>query len=245
MSSFITLDATQDVFELVLARPVMTGSGEHPKLVHLWWRAPMQGERLVQVYVNDELYDVILDTSAREMFLVVDRTRKNRIELLAVPADDPQALWRPQPDLLKTWQPAVNSSASVALVRDIDLPIDTQLVLGIDGAAADHGPMWPDTETRSVPGDEDATGLGLGVGGLGAGPLGLDGTAWRWKRDNLAAGEHSVRLDAIDHTGQPVSEPLDFAVMIEHLPDPVTDFTITPGFQLAWTPPGSSTESSL
>lgn len=242
MSSFITTDATQDVFELVLARPVMTHAGEHPKLVHLWWRAPMQGDRVVQVYLNDALYDVTLDLAAREMFLILDRSRPNRIELLAVPADDPQALWHPQPQLLNMWQPAVNSAASVALVRDVDLPADTQLVLGIDGVLTDHGPMWPAIETRCVAGDEDATGLGLGVGELGAGPLGVDGTAWRWRRDDLDAGEHSVHLDAMDHTGQAVSDPLDLAVTIEHLPDPVIDISITPGFRLAWVTPNSSPE---
>lgn len=242
MSSFITTDARQDVFELVLARPVTTPAGEHPKLAHLWWRAPMQGDRVVQVYVNDALYDVSLDTSVRQMFLVLDRTRQNRIELLAVPADDPRAVWRPQPELLNTWRPAVNSSARVVLVRDVDLPADTQLTVGIDGTIADHGPMWPGTETRSVPGDEDATGPGLGVGGLGAGPLGLDGTAWRWKRDDLDAGQHALRLDATDHTGRAVSDPVDLDVTIEHLPDPVNGLFITPGFQLTWSPADSSPE---
>ena len=242
MSSFITTDATQDVFELVLARPVMTASGEHPKLVHLWWRAPMQGDRLVQVYINHALYDVTLDTSVREMFLVVDRTRQNRIELLAVPADDPQAVWRPQPGLLGAWQPVVSSVASVGLVRDVDLPVDTQLVVGVDGEVLDYGPMWPASETRSDPGDEEATGLGLGVGDLGAGPLGFDGTAWRWKRDGLEASEHLVHLDAVDQAGQAVAGPLELTVAIEHLPDPAIGLSITPGFQLAWGTPDSSDE---
>jgi hypothetical protein len=242
MSSFITTDATQDVFELVLARPVMTPTGQHPKLVHLWWRAPMQGDRLVQVYVNDALYDATLDASVKEMFLVLDRTRQNRIELLAIPADDPQAIWRPQPGLLKAWQPAVSSVASVGLVRDIDLLIDTQLVVEVDGAVAEHGPMWPATETRAVPGDEDAAGLGLGVGELGAGPLGFDGTAWRWRRDDLDAGVHSVHLEAINHTGQAVAESVELTVAVEHLPDPVMDLSITPGFQLAWVMPDTNDE---
>lgn len=242
MSSFLTLDATQDVFELVLARPVMTHTGQHPKLVHLWWRAPMQGDRLVQVYINDALYDVTLDTAIREMFLVMDRTRQNRIELLAIPADDPQAIWRPQPGLLMAWQPAVNSVASIDLVRDIGLPVETRLLLDVDATAIDHGPMWPTTETRSVPGDDDATGLGLGFGELGTGPLGFDGTAWRWRRDDLDAGEHSLRLLAIDHTGQAVSGSLEIAATIDLLPVPAIDISITPGFQLNWALPGSSPE---
>lgn len=242
MSSFITTDATQDVFELVLARPVMTAAGEHPRLVHLWWRAPMQGDKVVQVYVNDVLYDVTLDPALREMLLILDRTRQNRVELLTVPADDPQSIRRPQPGLLRTWKPALDGSARVALVRDVNLPVDTQLVVGIEGGVADHGPMWPATETRGVPGDDDAMGLGLGVGELGTGPLGVDGTAWRWMRDDLEAGTHPVHVDAVNHAGQAVSDPLDFAVTIEHLPDPVKDFYVTPGFQLAWALPGANPE---
>ena len=58
--------------------------------------------------------------------------------------------------------------------------------------------MWPATETRALPGDDMTTGLGLGVGELGAGPLGYDGAAWRWKRNDLASGPHTVRIDALD-----------------------------------------------
>lgn len=240
MSSFITIDATQDVFELVLARPVVTPAGEHPRLVHLWWRAPMQGDRLVQVYVDEVLYDVTLNPAVREMILLLDRTRPNRIELLAVRADDAEVVWRPQPGMLNTWMPHVNSSAQVALVRDVALPADTQLVVEIDGGVADHGPMWPATETRSGPGDEDATGLGLGVGGLGAGPLGMDGTAWRWKRDGLDAGQRALNISAVDHAGRAVADAINLSVMIEQLPNPVTGFSISSGFQLAWAPPDSN-----
>jgi hypothetical protein len=234
MSSFITIDATRDVFELVLARPVVSAGAQHARLVHLWWRAPMQGDRLVQVYVNDGLYDVTLDPTVRETLLVLDRTRPNRIELLAVMADDPQAVWRPQPALLTSWKPHITSDARVSLVRDIDLPVATQLVVSVDGAITNHGPMWPATETRSTPGDDTMTGLGLGVGELGAGPLGYDGNAWRWKRDDLAQGSQTVRIDALDHTGQAVADPLEFAVTIEQLPLPVIDLAISPGFELSW-----------
>ena len=232
MSSFITTDATQDVFELVLARPVVTHAGEHGRLVHLWWRAPLQGNRLVQVYVNDELYDVTLDTTVREMLLVLDRARLQRIELLAVPADDSVAVWRPQPGLLGSWRPAVRSVAEVALVRDADLPDDTQLVVSVDGVQTDHSPMWPAIESM--------TGPGVGLGDLGAGPLGDDGNAWRWRRDDLPTGPHNLRFDAVDPAGQAVADPLTHTLSIERLPEPVTGLIISQDFQLNWSPPNTT-----
>ncbi len=239
MSSFITTDATQDVFGLVLARPVVTAAGEHPWLIHLWWLAPFQDDRLVQIYVQGELYDVTLDPAVREICLVLDRTRQNRIELLAVPADDPQAVWRPQPDLLGSWGPAISSVAEVVLVRDEMLPSDTQLVVEVDGKGVDRGAMWPQDQNRSgfgnPLGQDDEAGLGVGVGGLGVGPLGGDGTVWRWRRDGLGLGSHEIKVKAVDRTGAPVANPvLIEGVQVESLPDPVSGLTIDPSFHLSW-----------
>lgn len=243
MSSFITTNATQGVFELVLARPIVTAAGEHPWLVHLWWRAPLQDNRLVQVYVQDELYDVTLDPAVREMCLVLDRTRPNRIELLAVPADDSEAIWRPQPDLLGSWQPAVSSGVSVVVVRDETLPVDTQLVVEVDGPGVDHGAMWPEDQNRSdfdhILTFGDVAGLGLGVGELGMGRLGADGTAWRWHRNDLADGIHNVNVRAVDVAGLPVANPLLLQnTLIDSLPDPVSSLTMDPSFRLSWNLPG-------
>lgn len=229
MSSFITIDATQDIFELVLARPVVTYGGEHSRLVHLWWRAPGQGDRVVQVYVQDQLYDVTSDTTVREMVLLLDRARPQRIELLAVPADDPGAIWRPQPGLLGSWQPAVSDRAEVAILRDADPKSETQILVTINGADDAHGPLWPTTEST--------TGPGVGLGELGLGPLGDDGDAWRWRRNNLTPGVHNLRFDAVDPTGQSVANPLVESVSIEYLSEPVTGLSVSEDFQLNWVTP--------
>jgi hypothetical protein len=250
LSSFISTNATQDVFELVLARPVVTHAGEHPRLVHLWWRAPLQGNRLVQIYIDDVLYDVTFDPVVRNMYLMLDRSRTRRIELLAVPLGDPEAVWRPQPGLLKSWQPPVSSNAQLTLIRDETMPQDTQLVVSLDGKFVAHGPMWPTTEPRSGSLTQDgvvyndACGLGLGIGDLGSGPLGYDGTAWRWGRNDLDPGYHDVRITSIDQSGFPVSVPLDVSVLIEQLPGPVTGFTISQPFGLSWSPATESPASS-
>lgn len=247
MSSFITTKATQAVFDLVLARPIFTNSGEHPRLAHLWWSAPNQGNRLVQVYVQGELYDVTLDVTQRALYLDLDRTHTNRIELLAVPADDAQALWRPQQDLLASWSPSVASTAEVRLVRDETLATDTQVVVSIDGSDMDHGSMWPSDVSRSgfgallgmgCFGFDDATGPGLGIGDLGAGPLGVDGFSWRWHRDNLGQGVYNIDLTTVNHAGLAVANPLSFQnVTLDDLPEPVEGLSLDESFTLSWTPP--------
>jgi len=247
LSSFITTKATQIVFDLVLARPVMTPSGEHLRLAHLWWSAPSQGDRLVQVYVQGELYDVTLDITQREIYLNLDRTRTNRIELLAVPADDPEAVWRPQPDMLTSWSPGVVSATELRIVRDEALAIDTQVVVSIDGTNLDHGSMWPNDVPRSgfgalmgmgCFGFDDATGPGLGIGDLGAGSLGADGFAWFWHRGDLGPGVYNLDLTTVNHAGLPTANPLGFLdVAIDDLPAPVAGLTLDEAFTLSWIQP--------
>ena len=246
MSSFITNDATQEVFELVLARPVVTAGGEHPRLVHLWWRAPMQGDRLVQVYVDDALYDVTLDTAVRALTLTVDRSLPRRIELLAVAADDVQAVWRAQPGLLNSWQPAVRSVAALTVVRIEDLPADTQIVFGVDGEVVDRGPMWPTIATRSGYGEQggasggacpEAAGLGLGVGDLGAGRLGYGGTAIRWRREGLDVGVHALSVHATDPAGLDLVLPYTSSFAVQRLASPVKGLSMDTSFGLTWDAP--------
>lgn len=55
MSFTETYNATQQVFDLVLARPVDAPDLQHGRLIHLMWRAPEQGQRLVQFYLNRQL----------------------------------------------------------------------------------------------------------------------------------------------------------------------------------------------
>ncbi len=192
------------------------------------------------MYIDETLYDVTHDATVRDMCLNLDRTRHHRIELLAVPIDDPEAIWWPQPGLLKGWQPKVNSTAKIELIRDEDLPVDTQLVISLDGKDVEHGPMWPPTEARAGSLSEQgvtfdgAFGLGLGVGDLGAGPLGFDGTAWHWLRNDLDTGYHDVRITSVDQSGIPVSVPLDVSLLIEQLPSPVTGLSILAPLGITW-----------
>lgn len=240
LSSFITTSATQDIFELVLARAVLTPAGEHPRIVHLWWRAPLQNNRLVQVYVDEKLYDVTSDATTREVYLDLDRTQQHRIELLAISADDPDAVWRPQPGLLESWHPKVSSTVNINLVRDETLPVDTQLMISLDGDETEYGSIWPPSEARAGSLSEagitygGAFGLGLGIGELGSGPLGYDGTAWQWFRDDLSAGNHNAQITAMDQAGSPVSAPLDVTLLTEQLPSPATGLSIIPPFGIAW-----------
>ncbi len=238
------LDPTQDVFRQVLARPVTTPTGDHPGLVHLWWSAPEQGERLVQVYLDGVLVDVSQDTSQREMWLTCDRTRAHRIELLAVDATAVDGLWRDYPDRLNCWSPSIQDELSVALIRDQQLPIDSHVCVDVDSKRLDCGEMWPAQEHRGGFGSlfgigefgyDAATGVGLGMGELGMGPLGTDGTAWRWRRNDLEAGPHLVEIGVIDLSGQSVADRVSLGQqVIEGLVAPAATFTIGQDFNLQW-----------
>lgn len=241
MSSVTSTSATQSVFELVLARPVVTETGEHAHLVHLWWRAPQQGERVVQVYVDGELIDVSLDPGQREVWLSLDRSIPRRIELVAlVPAVDD--VWTPVPSA-----PLSSSVAVVTLLRDESLPVDAHVAMHEGATQLDEGPMWPGEEHRSgfgalfgegAFGFDAATGPGLGLGELGFGPLGADGGAWRWRRDDLAVGEHALELRATSREGESLSEPMSLPpVAITRLPAPPANVRLLSDFTLTWDQP--------
>ncbi|MFW6059380.1 MAG: hypothetical protein ACODAQ_04320 [Phycisphaeraceae bacterium] len=232
--------ATQDIFELTLARPVTLLAGEHPALVHLWWRCVSPNERLVQVYVDDELYDVTAEPEQREMWLVLDRAEAHRIELLAVPIDQ---AWRPQPEMLASWQPRVDDVARLTVLRDETLAVDAQVTVRVDGQPMDQAPLWPSDAHRGGFGGlfgeggfgiDAATGPGLGVGEFGYGPLGADGTAWRWTHRRLEAGMHELSLTAIDHAGQPVADGVSRTVQIDRLAEPVSRIEFENDFTLRW-----------
>ena len=183
----------------------------------------------------------------REMFLDLDRTRIQYIELLAVPPEDAQAVWRPQPDKLNSFDDDVNNPQEIAIVRDESLPVDTCFNVVIDGKATDRGPAWPNDISRSGFGTllgvgcfgfDDATGMGLGLGELGAGPLGLDGVAWQWQSHEINTGTHTLAINATSHAGTPTAMPLalpDFT--INHLPEPVQGLAVDSAFKLSWSPP--------
>ncbi|MCC6681765.1 MAG: hypothetical protein IT445_12760 [Phycisphaeraceae bacterium] len=239
MSSIESESATQDVFELVLARPVLTEVGEHPHLVHLWWRAPQQGERVVWVFVDGELVDVAWDSGQRELWLSIDRSLPRRIELVAADADDPSRKL-----VSSCWHPPVQSAAAVSLVRDETLPVDTHIEVREGEQLLDEAPMWGDGEHRSgfgalfgqgAFGFDAATGPGLGLGELGVGPLGADNFAWRWRREDLENGEHALSLRALSRDGQVIDEPLELEpITIARLPQPPANLQMQDNFTLTW-----------
>lgn len=233
------MTSTQDVFELVLARPVWTEAGEHPHLVHVWWRAPQQGDRVVQLYVDGELVDVALDPSQREAWLSLDRSVGRWIALVAAAPED---AWKPAP-----LDQAAITLALVALVRDETLAVDTRVDVREGQQVLDAGPMWSGDDHRSGFGAlfgvggfgfDAATGPGLGLGELGAGPLGSDGGAWRWRRNDLADGEHQLELHAVSSDGQALGPPTLLApATIDRPPQPPANVRMQSDFTLTWDQP--------
>jgi len=240
----VQTDVTQDVFEVVLARPVVVDGGEHPGLVHLWWSAPEQGDRLVQVYIDGELIDMSQDSSQREMWLMCDRSVPHRIELLAVPMTELNILRLLHLEQLRSWDPPVNSEISLALVRDEQLPVDTRVSIEEAKLLIDEGAMWPAEEHRGGFGAlfgvggfglDAATGPGLGVGELGMGPLGTDGAAWRWRRNDLAVGIHELDVITTDEQGLAVAQELALSpAVVDALPTQASTFSMDADFTLRW-----------
>jgi len=207
------LEPTQDVFDVVLARPAADGCG----LTHLTWRAAGQGQRLVQVYVDGVLHDVSVEPTQRAMWLQLDPTRAHAIELLAVDSAD---RWTDYRQRLSGWLPALSMLTEVALARDESLPIDTRIAVTVDGELMHVGPMWSATDHRGGIGGlfgegpfglDLATAPGLGVGEFGFGTFGAGGRAWRWAAW-LAAGSHEVQVGPVD--GEAMQA---FAVVIDEL----------------------------
>jgi len=235
---------TQDVFEAVLIRPVITVSGEHPGLVHLWWSAPEQGDRFVQVYVDGLLTDVTIDPLQREMWLICDRSRSYRVDLLAINMSRPDLLWQSHFHIISCGEPPTADIVEVAILRSESLPVDTVFTILVDDESIDKGAVWPATEHRGgfgalfgegEFGHDASTGMGLGVGELGMGPLGTDGTAWRWRKSGLSPGSHLVDVTATDRTGQAVAEEVSIgSVEINALPKPASSLFIDPDFTLHW-----------
>jgi len=236
-------EVTQDVFELVVARAVLAAGAEHSWLVHLWWRAPEQGERVVQVYVDGELVDVVGWLEERETWLVLDRARKHRIELLAVATENGTEVWKAYPRALGSWQPAVAGEVEITLLRDERLAADTTVSVGVDGAELDEGLMWSAVDHRGgfgalfgvgSFGQDDATGVGLGAGELGMGLLGADGTAWRWRRRDVGEGGHAMTVEARADSGVMVADTLSLTQEVQALPGEAVGFGIDSGYIASW-----------
>lgn len=187
-----------EVFEQVLLR-----SATLPGVLHLTWIASQQGQRLVQVYVNGALYDVSMNAGQREMWLHTDGLRDVGVELRMVEADE---AWMDQ-----SGRPV----GELAMLRDEGLPIDARGVVSVDGADAVEGRLWDAMDFRSgfgglfgegEFGHDAASAPGMGMGEFGVGAMGMDGVAWRWASQALAAGEHVLALRVTDMTGRTIAQ---------------------------------------
>ena len=232
-------EPSQDAFELVLLRPLQPdGEG----LAHLMWSAPEQADRLVQVYVDGRLYDVTLQAAQRELWLHLDRAGDTRIELLAVEVAD---AWSDLSDQLTGWSPAFQTAASMAIVRDEALPVDSRVTVTVDGQADAGHRLWRGDDSRSgfgahfgvgQFGHDNTTGPGHGLGEFATAPFGSGGAAWRWRRDDLTPGQHTLDLHVDDEREQRAAEiDAPVAITIAALPQPAGALTINNNFVLHWT----------
>lgn len=241
MSTPLPDNATQDVFDDVLARPVAAPALEHGRLIHVQWSAPEQGERLVQLYVNNALAGYTRDPREREAWLSCGIGRHHQIELLAV---EPADVGVSCPALLVGAEPATQPTGSFALLRDESLPLDATLGVAIDGGqvvkrTALFAADTPRAGFGAVFGEggfgyDASTGPGLGYGDLGYGPLGADGRALRWRDDTLSPGDHTLTISLNDADGRAVVPDLDLNLTIARLPEPPTDLTLDDNLQLTW-----------
>lgn len=233
---------TQAIFRAVRlldAAPAAAG------LALLHWQSDDPAGRLVQVYLNGELCEVTDRTDERELWLHLDRSIANRVELIAV---DPAERWLDYRDRLSAFDPRPTTTASLALRRDEALPIDTIVTVEVDGHCADRRPMWGAMDSRGGFGGlfgvgefgrDEPAGPGIGLGAFGVGSFGADGRAWRWRDDRLPAGAHEIHATARDATGRvlaTMTEPDTFT--IDPLPTPATLIheTSPTGLTLRWNP---------
>lgn len=235
---------TQAPFQLVLARPVVTPDGEDPRLVHLTWRAASLAGLAVQVYLDGSLVALCTDPLQREVWLTCDRAVPHRIELLALPLSDVEALHREHPRSLTSWVPSASTEIAARVLRDESLPVDARLMLSLNGSPLADAAMWGAMDSRAGFGAlfgeggfgfDDATAPGLACGELGLAPLGFDGEPLGWRIEQLPPGESVVELSATDARGHPVALPVQRTVQCNPLPPPPSDVEISPNFVLSWT----------
>jgi len=232
---------TQDVFELVFARPVLAGCGEHAHLTHIQWVARQQGRHVVQVYVDGQLAAVTTGCNDRAIWLHVDRARPRTIELLAVDPDIEDAT-RAYPAALATW-PDMRRTLTVSLLRDELLPLDTQIELRVDGALHVREALWSYRDARGglggvlglgALGVDGSSSPGLGLGMLGVGPCGIDGEAWSACIAAVEPGDHTLTLTATLPSGPSVAPPVDLPFTIDAIIDEPAHVAIESNFALTW-----------
>lgn len=224
-----------DIFERVTARSVV----DRPWEVELAWSAPQQGDRLVQVYVDQRLAAVTSDPAVERVWLVIEPSRRRTIELLATPGAD---AGRERPWLLRSRQLQQRHAVSARVTRDESLPVGASLRWRIDGGENRDTPVWPGDAHRGGFGGlfglggfgfDTVTGLGLGRGELGRGPLGSDGRTLRIADRDAAAGSHTASLAAVDLAGNPLSPEVVDTQTIQRPPEAASGLRFENGV-LTW-----------
>jgi len=238
------MNITQQMFQCVLARPVITPVGQHAGLVHLWWSMPIQNNRIVQVYIDNELFDVATETDTPEMWIPIDRSRSHTIELLAMDADNTEMIWTECTDQLQSWQPPFSDQVELALLPDSQLPPQTQIQVTVDNQYVEQQPLWPADSHRTGFGNlfgygafgfDDTTGPGLGLCQLGYGPLYCGNDAWRFKSTTLEPGVHTITMQAMTPDGTQLSDPVcRNNINTDTTPPPATNVYIDNEFTLHW-----------
>lgn len=227
------------LFTRVLVRPVAADDALHGVLFHLWWSAPEQGSRVVQVYANGRLHEAVTDPAERERWLLFPAGRSVRIELRAVPIAE---AWVPR--VLDTTDATPRDTAEVTLLRDPSVPVGAVVSVAVDDAPAEQALLFGPRDARigfgavfgfGGFGYDAVTGPGLGRGALGLGPLGADGEPWRWRRDDLPAGAHGLTLSLANSEGQPLAQAEPVDIEIETLPPPPMHLFIDDDLTLSWT----------
>jgi hypothetical protein len=216
-----------------------------PGVALVAWQAPDQGDRLVQVYVNGQLYDVSADRAVREMWVRLDRVRDVRVDVLAV---DPRSAWLPRriegtrltQDSVQV--EAIGGMVDLHVLRDERLPIDATVQVLVDGASEGAAALWGPSDERSGFGGlfgigefgrDAAAGCGFAAGQWGVGPFGSDGRAWQWRR-RLGAGEHELCIRICDAAGRMLGDPVCRTVTVTDPARPARNLRCERTFHLHW-----------
>jgi hypothetical protein len=221
----------------VLLRPT---EPDRAAMALLTWSMPPGDERFVQVYVNGALYDATIDPAQREIWLHLDRLKTARVELLAV---EPADVRRDFSSDLAAWEPPFVTRAQLTIVRDESWPIDSRVIVSIDGVDGPGSALWGPNDSRGGFGGlfgigpfgyDTATSPGHGLGEFGLGPFGSDGAAWRWSRDDLTPGQHTLNLRIEDAAGRTIAVMDQRTITIDAIPDPPVNLTLDETFTLRW-----------
>ncbi|MFW5682830.1 MAG: hypothetical protein ACOC1G_07480, partial [Phycisphaeraceae bacterium] len=192
--------ATTDIFELIVARQAVG----RPWDVRVSWRASQQGDRVVQVYVDQALAAVTTCSETRALDVLLDPSLRRTVELLAVPKGQ---AGRDMPHLLASWRRGERHAVRADVLRDEAFDASASLVWRIDQQTERRDAIWPRDTHRGgfgglfglgAFGFDHATGPGLGRGQLGWGPLGTGGEALRIREHAQPAGEHTLSLRLLD-----------------------------------------------